>query len=429
MIQDMTYKYRYILTLALLLIVGKTVAQGDDPELQEPGSSTTSTGVHIMGSVYGGGNLADVQTNTVVNMGGGTVDGNVFGGGKGSDYNYLCDKAMVGVINQGAGQNPSSEENKDKGTKVTITAGTVGTLDNGTLVDGTGNVYGGGEIGRVEWNTQVKIGVENQTEGANAPVIYGSVFGAGAGNETHGFAALVRGNSTVVIQGKAKVQENVYGGGEKATAGRYWVKGIDNHPVSGETQPTAPGDDVLPSGMPYATRGGGVCTVTVQDNAQIGPDAGASPTAGHVFGAGKGVNPHFSAYNAEDEEHSHSSRRMADTGEWEYFEDDSETVPAANRKTGNDKYLLFLQTLALATETHVTISETAQVKGSVYGGSEKGFVQDDTDVIIQAGTIGTSNSFGNVFGGGMGVVTFAEAGKVKGNTKVTINGGTMNGTG
>ena len=407
----MTYKYRYILALALLLIVGKAVAQ-----------------VHIMGSVYGGGKLADVQTNTVVNMGGGTVDGNVFGGGKGSDYNYLCDKAMVGVINQGAGQNPSSEENKDKGTKVTITAGTVGTLDNGTLVDGTGNVYGGGEIGRVEWNTQVKIGVENQTEGANAPVIYGSVFGAGAGNETHGFAALVRGNSTVVIQGKAKVQENVYGGGEKATAGRYWVKGIDNHSVSGETQPTAPGDDVLPSGMPYATRGGGVCTVTVQDNAQIGPDAGASPTAGHVFGAGKGVNPHFSAYNAEDEEHSHSSRRMADTGEWEYFEDDSETVPAANRKTGNDKYLLFLQTLALATETHVTISETAQVKGSVYGGSEKGFVQDDTDVIIQAGTIGTSNSFGNVFGGGKGVVTFAEAGKVKGNTKVTINGGTMNGT-
>ena len=39
--------------------------------------------------------------------------------------------------------------------------------------------------------------------------------------------------------------------------------------------------------------------------------------------------------------------------------------------------------LALATQTNVTISGNAFVKGSVYGGSENGLVQYDTDVMIE----------------------------------------------
>ena len=119
---------------------------------------------------------------------------------------------MIGVNNAGAGADLTTDENKNKGTTVTISNGQV-----------NGNVYGGGEVGRVEWNTQVKIGV-GTGNGPFAPVINGSVFGAGAGVATHGYAALVRGNSTVTIQGNAKVLQNVYGGGELATVGRYWVK-------------------------------------------------------------------------------------------------------------------------------------------------------------------------------------------------------------
>ena len=412
---------RYIQTLTWMLAAWLTASNGmaqeqNEGEQQNSGSGSSSKGVCIHGNVYGGGNLADVQTNTEVNMSTGQVMGNVYGGGRGSADNYSCDKAMVGINNEGAGQEPSSDGNKDKGTKVTITGGTVGTLSSGTLVDGTGNVYGGGEIGRVEWNTQVTIGAENQTEGANAPIIHGSVFGAGAGNETHGFAALVRGNCTVTMRGTAWVKENVYGGGEMATAGRYWVTGAVTPIASGETKPDEPAD--LPSGMPYATRGGGVCTVIVQDNVKIGPDVGASLTAGHVFGAGKGINPHYSPYNAEDLKN--SSRRMADTNEWVYFTDDTEEVEEALRKTGKEKYLQFLQTLALATETHVTIGG-GSVKGNVYGGSESGFVQDDTEVQMSNGTIGAT-TYGHVFGGGKGLADFAEAGKVKGNTGVAISG-------
>ena len=388
-------------------------------------------GAQIAGNVYGGGNLANVEGNTSVNITGGTISENVFGGGKGEADEFSCSKAMVGLNNAGAGADLTTEENKNKGTKVSISNGTV-----------NGNVYGGGEVGRVEWNTQVTIGA-----GEGTPIIDGSVFGAGAGVATHGYAALVRGNSTVTIQGKAKVLQNVYGGGEQATVGRYWVKGINNVDSEGnpiQEAPSAPTD--MPDEMPYKTMSGGQCNVIVQGSAQVGPDGEATPTAGHVFGAGKGVTP---AYVHEGDK-SNWSKRMVDynstkhTSEgkgttwdyyeayteaqitdedfpkyvWEYFVDDDQS--AANYKSGEDKYFEFLQTLALVTGTDV----------------ESGYVQDDTDVKVNGGTIGTTDLggayYGNVYGGGKGDAehtgtnqNYVAAGLVKGNTKVTISNGTI----
>ena len=383
------------------------------------GNTTLTNGkrMSVAHSVYGGGEESNVEGNTQVNITGGTITENVFGGGKGEADEFSCSKAMVGDNNAGAGADLTTEENKNRGTKVTISNGTV-----------NGNVYGGGEVGRVEWNTQVTIGA-----GEGTPIINGSVFGAGAGVATHGYAALVRGNSTVAIQGKAKVLQNVYGGGEQATVGRYWVKGINNVDSEGnpiQEAPSAPTD--MPDEMPYKTMSGGQCTVTVQGSAQIGPDDGATATAGHVFGAGKGVTPNY----VHTGEKANWSRRMVDynstkhTGEpgttWDYYEDNHAYV--WEYFATEDKYFEFLQTLALVTGTDVTIGG-GTVKGNVYGGSESGFVQDDTDVKVTSGTIGTSGTTtnGNVFGGGKGLSAFAEAGKVKGTTKVAINNGAIKG--
>ena len=396
------------------------------------GNTTLTDGkvMKVNESVYGGGEESNVEGNTSVNITGGTITENVFGGGKGEADEFSCSKAMVGVNNAGAGADLTTEENKNKGTKVTISNGTV-----------NGNVYGGGEVGRVEWNTQVTIGA---VSGGGTPIVNGSVFGAGAGVATHGYAALVRGNSSVTIQGNAKVIENVYGGGEQATVGRYWVKGINNVDSEGNPIPSAPSAPTdMPDEMPYKTMSGGQCTVTVQGSAQIGPDDGATATAGHVFGAGKGVTPHY----VHTGEKANWSRRMVDynstkhaDGEkgttWDYCEDYTEDQIADTNFpkyvweyfATEDKYFEFLQTLALVTGTDVTIGG-GTVKGNVYGGSESGFVQDDTDVKVTSGTIGTSGTTtnGNVFGGGKGLSAFAEAGKVKGNTGITISGGTTNG--
>ena len=397
------------------------------------GSAATAQ-VKVHGNVYGGGNLADVKENTAVNMSAGQVYGNVFGGGKGKADNFKCDKAMVGEEKQeNADADPASNDNKDKGTIVTISNGTVGTLEgeegSQTLKAGTGNVYGGGEIGRVEWNTQVRIGVGTEG-GPFAPVIYGNVFGAGKGLETHGYSALVRGNSTVTIQGNAKVEYNVYGGGEMSTVGRYWVKGIVE-------DPSDPAPEDLPDEMPYKQRKGGICSVTIQGDAEVGYN-GAANDKGHVFGAGKGVGQEtYGTYTyVEDNKSTMPKRMIDDPGEgnddqgrpkrpaiWEPFADDPRYIWEYYSSPGD--YFVFLQTLSLVTNSNVTIAGSAQVKGSTYGGSESGFVQNNTNVQIQGGTIGTEGSYGNVFGGGKGIETFAEAGRVKGNATVAVSNGTI----
>ena len=349
-----------------LTINGNTVAD-ENGKVMEVGKS-----------VYGGGEESNVLGDTQVNMNGGTIAQNVYGGGKGVADEFACTKAMIGINDAGA-DNPDPEATKDKGTIVNISDGTV-----------NGNVYGGGEVGRVEWNTQVRIGEEN---GTGEPVVEGYVFGAGKGLKTHGYAALVRGNPTVTIQGNAKIKKSVYGGGEIASVARYKVASTAEEAA----------ENGVEIGMPYALANNysGNCKVIVGGNAVIGPDEPmkmAHPEItdgtdkpddfGHVFAAGKGVLPEV--YTYEDNEH--RPKRMllynaeslptyweyADEAEkniWEYFEDE-------------EAYFAFIKTLALSSQTEVTIKDNAFVKGSVYGGSENGLVQFDTDVKIQGGQIG-----------------------------------------
>ena len=496
-------RYRLIYTLLLTALMA---------------SMNVSAGVTIGGNVYGGGNLADVKTNTTVNMGGGTVEGNVYGGGNlgdvgtinkeapnmnykwtnetgvlGDDYTYNNTGVCTVSITNGTIGRVEGNQDEDHGNVFGGGKGLEDTYEcekamvyKATVIIGNGtvkrNTYGGGKVGRVENDTRVTIGLGGESDGsteyyekqtgeggtvtynkvtvaagqsvigkyvrsgvegsyvytlieANAhPVVEGCVFGAGAGVDTHGYSALVRGDASVTIQGNASVKKNVYGGGEKATVGRYWVSVVAE-------DPTDHAPSTMPPGMPYKTKGGGACTVKVLGNAVIGPDGAASETAGHVFGAGQGIAPSHYLGNVEvltDTTYMpkrmmrYSSTSYSDDDHkktWEYYGEGTEFV--WDYFNTREKYFNFLQTLALATETHVTINGTASptsVKGSVYGGSESGFVQDDTEVTIESGVIGATGSFGNVFGGGKGLATFAEAGKVKGNTNVAISGGTMYGT-
>ena len=361
-------------------------------------SVTVSSG-QVMGNVYGGGEVGNVGRFTnqdpvsvgnynwdtsnagsglcTVIINGGKIGpdgvalskdhGNVYGGGKGVSNTFECEKAMVYKTNV--------------------------TISNGSTVNGT--VYGGGEVGRVEGNTVVTIGTEN---GTDEPEIKGNVYAAGAGTKTHGYSALVRGTSSVTVQGKAKVLKNVYGGGEEASLGRYKVKTPAN-----ENDADVP--KTLPYGMPAVLLNGGTSTVVIQDNAVIGTDN--DEKTGHVYGAGQGVDPYEVAYTYESDATKPS--RMISGNTWEYFADEA-------------AYLQFVETLAVTGETDVTIDESATIKGSVFGGSESGFVYHNTDVKIKNGTIK-----GDAFGGGRGLATFAEAGRVSGNTNIAISDGAVQG--
>ena len=399
------------------------------------GSNAMADGVVVKGNVYGGGNAADVQVNTTVNISAGRVEGNVYGGGNLGDvgrinrnlpdYNYKWTDATVdpqnpqenytynstGVCNVNitgstvlvgpVGENATADKDHgnvfgggkgddnslfycEKGmvysTNVIISAGTV-----------KGTVFGGGEVGRVENNTIVTIGEAGANGNTSTPVINGDVFGAGKGLKTHGYSALVRGNPVVTVQGKTLVGGSVYGGGEIASVGKHKVK-TSNNPL---TPDDAPED--LPVGMPYtlANTNLGKCTVTIKDNVTI---------TNNVFGAGQGI---------DDYSYNDSFQRMG-MSDWESFADAA-------------AYHVFLQTLALATDTHVSIEGNANVNGSVFGGSESGFVQYDTNVMIKGGVIGTQgdNTTGDVYGGGRGLTNNIIAGRVNGNTNVNILGGTI----
>ena len=378
--------------------VGAGIVKGNtNVAIQNGTSGSTTTTPTIYQNVYGGGELGYVGMFTTpdhkeytwtentglctVEVAGGMITGHVFGAGKGHDDTFECERAMV------------------RTTSVAVSDGTVG-----------GNVYGGGEVGRVDQNSAVTIG---PATGDSAPTITGSVFGAGAGVETHGYSALVRGNTAVVVQGNAKVGNSVYGGGQIAAVGRYGLDG---------------------SGMPSTLVSGGECVVTVQGNAVIGANG-----IGNVFGAGMGVDESKKTYTYAD--NANRPKRMmtyasglytdANKALWE-FSDATHTYVWEYFDT-KTKYLNFLQTLALATDTRLTINGNASVKGSVYGGSESGFVQRDTEVKILGGEILTVKDAagniteGNVFGGGKGISDNDAAGRVRSDTRITVLDGTING--
>ena len=417
--RHMNNRYRFTITILLAALLG--------------GGNATA-GVTVKGSVFGGGNQADVQTNTTVNISAGAVEGNVYGGGNLGDVGTHADLESPSVGNyswkdqDGNTINANTADNKMTGvSNVTITGGTIGLVstnnpkEHGNVFGGgkgsattfecekgmvyntnvsintsasvKGNVYGGGEVSRVENNTEVTIGTASESSETHA-IIEGSVFGAGAGINTHGYSALVRGTSTVTVQGSAQVKKNVFGGGELASVGRYNIRKPDDEV---HTQ--------VAVGMPYELVNGGTNTVTIQGQAVIGTDDDA--TTGHVYGAGQGLNPYLVTYTYTDDEH--KPKRMVTGNDWQYFAD----VTA---------YLQFVETLALSAETYVTVTGEAIVKGSVFGGSENGFVYHDTDVEIQGGTVNC-----DVFGGGRGLVSYSEAGRVRGKTVVAVSDGDVYG--
>ena len=445
----MIYRKRHILAIHILLTVllagssttlyadgggvvikGSVFGGGNEGEVQDQSEVIIESGT-IEKNVFGGGNNADVLKNVSVTMSAGTVQGNIYGGGNLGDIGTIDKTNLRAYAWTGTDGNPNSAatpyaETNTGVTHVTITGGIVGidaalSVDHGNVFGGGkgydetfwcekgmvysadvrvtnikqyGSVYGGGELGRVETNTTVTIGPES---GTDATEIKGCVFGAGKGVETHGYSALVRGNTDVVVRNGAKVDQNVYGGGEIASVGKY---------------------NVDSNGMPYslANNGSGKCCVSIPGSTQI---------LGDIFGGGKGIAPLADYIDNETYTMEDKPKRMTLDGEgqsiWQEY-------------TKREDYFIYLQTLALATETNVTIdpgneSVVQSTKGNVYGGSENGIVQHNTLVTVQGKClIGEGDGNGNIYGGGKGLENVEGAGQVNGDATVNINGGTMIGS-
>jgi hypothetical protein len=393
---------------------------------------------------------------TTVTVSGGTVGpdnldptninghGNVFGGGLGMAGRDYSNFAYVNTAN--------------------VTISNTGTV--------RGSVFGGGENGHVQGNTSVTIsggtvGVRlphdlrdiSSDAGSSNPVYAGNVYGGGrgvdhtaVGNHLSETAGRVYGNTSVSVTG-GQIHHSVYGGGSLASVGTYVLKEVDNiygghiHEFAantGDATVSVSGGRIGPTWAELLLDDEGNSLVDGDGDPNDAAAAAAiaanyeclGENEGHVYGSGRGVNHDPNSDNVDDE--------------------------------------LYVE-MAFTNNTTVTISGTADVVGSVFGGGENGHVKGNTQVNIQGGTIGGiplhHNGFdlpghseghghvddgiaaddelgynetgigrsvfrGNVYGGGRGIdhtsgevtesaahIFSVSAGRVYGNTAVNVTGG------
>ena len=214
-------------------------------------SGGTITGTFITpsgtGNVFGAGlgisttqgdyTYYNITNTTHVNISGGTIVNNVFGGGEegvvnGNTYVNVSGGAMIDVFGAGKGSSSSTAQVSGQ-TNVYVSGGTVTDVYGGgeagdvvvgqnqtasfVTVDGGdvgGDVFGGGKMGKTSGNTQVDI---------ESGFVHGDVFGGAYGEPGSVFVA---GMHTVNMMG-GRVFGSVYGGSRNANDGPAFTGNSD----------------------------------------------------------------------------------------------------------------------------------------------------------------------------------------------------------
>ena len=436
----------------------------------------TISGGTMLGSIYGGGRLASVgsrlvppnspQYGQLIPDSGDDTHGhvtiNITGGTIGNDYEAIyhtdfSQHTTGGHVFAGAMGRLTNLDNstnslwpnlgKVKKTVVNISG------DN-TLIKG--NVYGGGEFGTVETDATITV-----SGGTIMRDVYGGGYGStditsiGQLRVPNGssvtlvpmtpmkLAGRVNGNTEINIEG-GWIQKSVYGGGEMATVGVIkndsvahrseatefalsWPYKMNYEPNTGKTEINVTGGRIGITGSdymgPYAMINGQLTPVQYNDQGTAIPLTeteidDAKEDNGDVYGGGKGfAAQRYLEAHANNVHDTHISVNY----------DNNSATPTNYKDKENGVY------------SHDCIA------GAVYGGGENGHVIQNTNITLTKGLVGH-----NIYGGGKGKglykarlnhytvdsdgsVTIGDeyetdiysitAGKVYGNTYVTMNGG------
>ncbi len=371
----------------------------------------------VFGSVFGGGEdghvLGNAQTTIKGNahigtFGDSSVDGNIFGSGRGFSAlaltaGVVCGNVIVNIQDQAkllgsvfgggrlaaVGTHLAAEDDANYGVLI----------PEGQDPYGTGSTKHGNVTVNITGGT-----IGNQALMSTSQYSIGDVFGGSKGAVMEESAksqklGLVKNTTVNISQAEGStttIYGNVYGGGEIASVGSYTY--ATDEQAAEFNDDHAP--EVMSAGDVYAMRDAdtGLAEINITGGT-IGQNS-LSDTNGSVFGGCLGKSgTEYSGYS-------------------------------------------FVQ------NAKVNISQakgsTTTIYGCVFGGGENGHVYKDTDVKIKGGTIGiplddvadadiVPNMIyrGNVYGGGRGVDKTSlgdyslTAGKVNGNTNVTVEGGTI----
>ena len=340
---------------------------------------------HILRNVYGGGNWGVVGATvngtagkTIIDILGGTIDGNVFGGVNRDNIYGTTTVNMKGGQVKGAIYGGSNVEGRIYSTStINVTGGTLGQSSNttsnevlfgggygpSTIVSGNatvnildtddnvviyGSAYGGSSQGTMSANTVVNI--QDNPNVANTISINGNVFAGGKG--VQGQAALINGNSTINVDGSNLPNASIFGGND--------INGTTNGNITVNIGQT------YPSTVLNVYGGGNVdATGTEADTVRVYLLANADVT--NAFNGGKSANLTTGGNN--------------DTTRAIYLQGGN----ATNIFGGSD-------TSGTVTASHVYIQSGTAT--NVYGGNNAGGQTTTSFVYITGGTTE------NVYGGG-----------------------------
>lgn len=351
------------------------------------GNATTEQLITVDGSVYGGGNLADVGTTTsdatTLNILSGTIEQNVFGGGKGNSTKAPEVKGTVNV-NIGAtdGQEPATYTGK-----ATINGSVYGCNDAAGTPKGDVfvNIY------------KTKLSGNNVATytGNDATYAIAQVFGGGKRADYVPALATTPHKTTVTIFGCHNTVEDIYGGGDAAAVekcavvvwggrhGRIFAGGNGHSETGNHTDPYY--DEV---NSVCTTTNTGVACADYNPGAKIG-EGGTSLTVNaglikQVFG---GSNEYGDLLGPVSVTIAHPDNQCAaDPNDAERI---GEFFGGSNMVTmGSDAHPVTITT---------TIECGTGTFSTVYGGSNQADIIGNVTLNIKGGTIDT------VFGGSKGV--------------------------
>ena len=426
------------------------------------------SGGEVKGSVYGGGNnngsgVSGRDSTVTINMTDGDVDGSVYGGSRAKGYIYGSANVNIigGTVNKdvyGGGEGGFSSSSSP-GTFVQKNVNvTIGDNTSGPSI--SGSVYGGSAYGTVNATT-TNANLSNYTTNVtvNKGNITGSVFGGAKGSSTYtpyvsgnitvdinggtitsvygGFdeAGKPKGSSTVYIDGGTV--GNAYGGGNKTsidTTDIYLRNGTVTTNVYGGSNQTG---TVLTSNVHVS---GGQAT-----NVYGGNNAGGTCSQTNVTITGGTISS--TVYGGGNEAEAGSTNVNISGGTM------STVYGGGNEAdiTGNSNIAISAGTIStvvygggnegeVAGNTTVNITGTTAPIPNVYGGGNNADVAGGTTVNVSGGSIssavygggnlgevdhdthvtisGNNTSVSTVYGGG-------NKAKIAGNTNVNITGGTI----
>ena len=352
-------------------------------------ATETGKSAYIIGSIFGGGNAADVLGNTNVTMSGGYVFNGVFGGGYAGNVGTFTRSfadADVNVFGH------------------TTHEGCIGKPT--ACAEGTGKctvVVDGGQIGPIEVATE---GMNRKDEdGKGIPVPEGWVWGAGQGlvedpaveKDTH-FKSYV-GSTDVTIGGTALIMESIIGGGEfgrvlgdtKVTITGQCQIGVGEGKVDGNNKPIRYTDDQFVNPL---------TTTITNDNALV--ECSHFPYGEDTNN--DGIKDTFLPYDPYYD-------TFKDT---EYIKTDNPDLSPASTSNPSDGKTWIGCVFAGGSGYMPYLKKDDSGNPVGYDWcSSAGLVEGNTELIISGGHILT-----NVYGGN-------EVTNVKGKCKITMTGGTI----